>query len=605
MKNNTHPHSSLRMSPLPYMILFEMLYKFFLWALIRPLFELILNIALTISGFQIAFNDFMLDFLLTPAGIITALTWIALASILTYWEFAVLITLSGYSLDETRPSLRFLLRETMTSLRNLLHPSTLLFCVYVLGLLPLVESGFSSSLLPGYSIPNFITGELRKGPWGEWVLHAASALVFVIFLASLLVLPVMVLQKRSFGKAFLRSLRFTWQNWKRMLKAYAGFLLLSLISGIPQLVFQQIYGTTSVPLMKIVSVFGLSWSGIAQILLLLLSSAAQVVLLPLLLHLLVRQYALAGGEIELTMPDAAQEASPSTFQTFSRIKIPSVPRWLRWVAVGIVVITLGVSLIQIFNNPPGLHPPIVVGHRGSAYGVENTLEAMQGAIDSGADYTEVDILLSADGVPMVIHDSNLSRLAGENLNVHDLTAEELRQFTLMQNGYTGTIPTLEEAILYCQGKIGLAVEIKLHGHEQGDVVEKTMSILQKYDFVEEYIFVSLDYSLVERIKTHFPEAFVGYSVFGNVGALNPSVLRTMEIDFIVIEESMVSKANLYDLRSAWLPVYVWTVNSALDMQRYLELGVNGLVTDHPDVGMQMVEEYSRSSDVVYLDENEW
>ena len=72
---------------------------------------------------------------------------------------------------------------------------------------------------------------------------------------------------------------------------------------------------------------------------------------------------------------------------------------------------------DVFASPPVLHAPIAIGHRGSRAGVENTLESVQGAIDGGADYAEIDILLSGDGVPMVIHDANLARLTGENVNV--------------------------------------------------------------------------------------------------------------------------------------------------------------------------------------------
>lgn len=80
--------------------------------------------------------------------------------------------------------------------------------------------------------------------------------------------------------------------------------------------------------------------------------------------------------------------------------------WAALVFVALWIIT------DIFTVPPGLHAPIAVGHRGSAQGVENTVEAVQGAIDAGADYAEIDVLLSKDNVPMVIHDADLSRLAG-------------------------------------------------------------------------------------------------------------------------------------------------------------------------------------------------
>ena len=84
---------------------------------------------------------------------------------------------------------------------------------------------------------------------------------------------------------------------------------------------------------------------------------------------------------------------------------------------------------RVFAAPPVLHAPIAIGHRGSLEGVENTLESVQGAIDAGADYAEIDILLSKDSIPMVIHDTNLSRLTGDSRNVYELTAAEPVSYT--------------------------------------------------------------------------------------------------------------------------------------------------------------------------------
>lgn len=606
MKNKGEKGSSLKTAGLTAMILFELLYKVFIWVVVKPVFRFILGITLTVSGYQLAFNDFMLGFLFTVPGVIAAACLLALSSALTYIEFAALITLSGYGLRGKSPSPRFLLRETKASLLNLVHPSSIAFCLYVLGMLPIVDMGFSTSLLPGYSIPNFITGELGKTTWGKYLLLAFAALLFLLFLASLFTMPVMVLQKCSFGKAFLRGLRFARRCGKRVLGTYAGYLLLwGLLMGIPQMIFQRVFGTAAATMGKIVSVFGFSWQGVVLMALLLLSGVARLIMLPLLLHFLVGRYNDVVGEDVLPAIPIGLESAPFSLKSLSGIRMPNPPRQVKWIAGIVAVLLLGLGALRILNNPPALHPPIVVGHRGSAYGVENTLEALQGSIDAGADYAEIDILLSADGIPMVIHDSNLNRLAGDGRNVYDLTALELQQLTLTQNGYTGKIPTLDEVAQFCLGKIQLAVEIKLHGHEQGDVVEKTMVTLQEYGILESSIFISLDYPLVEDINTRYPQANAGYCVYGNVGGLNPSVLRSMMIDFVVIEESMVNSASLFNFRSAWLPVYVWTVNDPANMRQYLDLGINGFVTDYPDIGVQVINEYNDVSNTIYLDEAEW
>ena len=63
---------------------------------------------------------------------------------------------------------------------------------------------------------------------------------------------------------------------------------------------------------------------------------------------------------------------------------------------------------------------------------------------------------------MVIHDENLKRLSGENVNVYDLTAAQLSKISLSQNDMTAKISTLNEVIYYSRGKLDLLIELKLH-----------------------------------------------------------------------------------------------------------------------------------------------
>ena len=81
------------------------------------------------------------------------------------------------------------------------------------------------------------------------------------------------------------------------------------------------------------------------------------------------------------------------------------------------------------------HQPWAIGHRGSAYAIENTIEAVRQAAIAHADYAEIDVQLSADGIPVVYHDPTLTRLSGVNKKVEELTAEQLLQGLTNLTGY--------------------------------------------------------------------------------------------------------------------------------------------------------------------------
>lgn len=154
---------------------------------------------------------------------------------------------------------------------------------------------------------------------------------------------------------------------------------------------------------------------------------------------------------------------------WARFKAAVRARWAkrRWKAAAAAVCALlaGYLVINCYQ-PPLLHAPIVMGHRGSIYGVENTLPAVEAAADMGADYAEVDIQLTADGVPVAFHDGSLLRLAGRMESVSALTWEELRALPLHDaSSYqdTGYIASLEELIRFCQADesgMGLLIELK-------------------------------------------------------------------------------------------------------------------------------------------------
>ena len=91
-------------------------------------------------------------------------------------------------------------------------------------------------------------------------------------------------------------------------------------------------------------------------------------------------------------------------------------------------------MYQYAHTPPAVHQPLSIGHRGSDLGVENTLKAVEGAIESGADYAEVDIQLTKDLVPVAAHDDSLSRMAGQSDSINELTLKELQSIPLSQYG---------------------------------------------------------------------------------------------------------------------------------------------------------------------------
>src|SRR5262249_23806418 len=128
----------------------------------------------------------------------------------------------------------------------------------------------------------------------------------------------------------------------------------------------------------------------------------------------------------------------------------------------------------------------VTAHRGhSRAAPENTLSAIRKAIASGADYAEVDVQQTADGVVVLLHDSDLKRWAGDPRRVGELPFDEVRKLDVgnwFGPAFVGErVPTLAEVIGLYRGRIKLNVELKVYGPDQRLALE-VARLLREHDF---------------------------------------------------------------------------------------------------------------------------
>ena len=147
--------------------------------------------------------------------------------------------------------------------------------------------------------------------------------------------------------------------------------------------------------------------------------------------------------------------------------------------------------------------PIVFAHRGaSAIRFENTMKAFEKAVEQGADGIELDVQVTEDGVPIVIHDADLVRLAGVRQMISSLTSTEIAdirvggKYTRLVNGHR--IPTLIEVVAFCEKHhLALNVELKETVSARPEFVER---IVDSISYLDNIHISSFDYHLLEKVK---------------------------------------------------------------------------------------------------------
>lgn len=107
------------------------------------------------------------------------------------------------------------------------------------------------------------------------------------------------------------------------------------------------------------------------------------------------------------------------------------------------------------------------------------------------------------------------------------------------------------------------------------------------------MFMSLDYTCLMPILDKHPEWWVGYCAFSTTGNIDDSMWR-YGVDFLAVEELLVTNRLVTQAREQELPVYVWSVYDSEKMQQYLEMGVPGLISDYPEEAVMVVNAYRES-----------
>ncbi len=595
---------------------FEAVCKLLTICLVYPLLHGVYRIYAASEGLN--FNGGVASAFSSPAGVVVLLVVAVGAVAFVFWELSTVVRIVVL----TRQGQKFAWRELwwgslwgLGALRGWSLPTSALF---YLGALPLAGFGYVNSLLPTLSVPEFIFSELRRyGTLGMAAMILLPALGYLLAAALVFVPLSMALCRRTFFQAAQESLLAWGRSFRREGRwsgrgfAVLGALLLwlALFTRVA-----QYWRRNRLGLVDFDAAFfrNLLYSEAFRIdfaywvVRAVLDTAAMALFIRVLL-------AVADPEKQLrVLPNPTWQGDAAVLagvlrRQLGRLRRWVLARWKRWgVRVTAVALYLGLAAWMLAGSPPPqlLHPPVVIGHRGCIYETENTLAAVRAAGDYGAQYAEIDVQLSADGVPVVLHDGNLWRLAGENRNVADLTAEELTSLPLLPTGYGQAgehIPTLEQVlqlVAESSGQLGLLVELKPEGGNGAALTKAVQQAVEQSGVGESLLFMSQDYPSVAALQQAHPEWWVGYCAYASSGDLDEGVWQ-YEIDFLAVEESMVTNRLTRLARSQCLPLYVWSVYDSDRMLQYLQMGVTGLITDFPDIAREVVDSYLAASRHTY------
>jgi glycerophosphoryl diester phosphodiesterase len=271
-------------------------------------------------------------------------------------------------------------------------------------------------------------------------------------------------------------------------------------------------------------------------------------------------------------------------------------------------------LVVIRVEPVREHPlfmtapahPLVIAHRGGMYlWPENTVHAFEQAVALGADMLELDLRTTADHVIVVLHDPTVDRTTDGTGAVRELTVERLKALDaayrwspLEGQGfpYRGqglTVPTLEEVFEAVPGA-RFNLEIK---QTEPTLVPRLCEMIRRFRAQNRVLVASFQDDAVREFRRACPEvatsatpnearAFVALKLLPGTPYVPPA--KALQVPERLGSLPVLTRSLVRSAHTANLQVHAFTINDADDMQRLITLGVDGIVTDRPDLMLKLL-----------------
>jgi glycerophosphoryl diester phosphodiesterase len=222
--------------------------------------------------------------------------------------------------------------------------------------------------------------------------------------------------------------------------------------------------------------------------------------------------------------------------------------------------------------------PLIIAHRGfSGRYPENTLASVRAALQLGVDFVEIDVQETADGELIVFHDYRLNRICGVRGRVRDKTLAVIQKANPQ-------VPTLRQVLQLCRGKTHVLIEIKGAGPRRvaKEIYETRM---------EKQVIV---FSLSIRRMKEFAAVSPHVPRFGLVARRLPLAvarLKSVGMEGIGLSRRLVrSRRMVQKIHKRGWKLFVWTVNREAEMKKLAGWGVDGLITNHPDMAKSCLAE---------------
>lgn len=565
------------------LILFEILWKLVTLLVIAPACAGLIQLAIHLAKLKYLTTSNLLQFLRSPWTILLLAVLLLLAALYTLFEIAAVCTCFRQSrFQKVRTTLGRMVRSGLQSVLHFFRGGGPFLVLHLLVLIPLMQFSATSGIFTAMGIPDFLAYYMTKK---EFLLPIYVVAIILCCLLSVrwVFSSVLFTQNQcSYRSARATSVQLVrgrfWQTFFSVLVwnccYFAALLVFLCLITVVVLMVIRATGSDDLIMSQAMRILKL----LIQIVLWSFSFFATPICMAHLTALLEKRC--------VQMPEVVlPEPIP-----LSRSAKPFRRSTAVLTACCFTVAALGLNLSYVYSVFTGkanfrlalFQNPTVMAHRGlSADAPENTLYAFSDAISVGADFIELDVQQTRDGVLVVMHDSNLKRTTGVNKDIWDVDYADIQNLdagSWFDPAYANArIPTLEETLQFVDKRAKLNIEIKPTKHGPDTLEQDVAELITRYQYTDACYVTSFSYGSLKKVKEANPEIRTGYLMsvaYGQFYSLKYA--DAFSLNKVFVTSQVVNAAHQQGKQ-----IFAWTVNSMSEVRSLCNLHVDSIITDDP------------------------
>lgn len=565
------------------LILFEILWKLVTLLVIAPACAGLIQLAIHLAKLKYLTTSNLLQFLRSPWTILLLAVLLLLAALYTLFEIAAVCTCFRQSrFQKVCTTLGRMVRSGLQSVLHFFRGGGPFLVLHLLVLIPLMQFSATSGIFTAMGIPDFLAYYMTKK---EFLLPIYVAAIILCCLLSVrwVFSSVLFTQNQcSYRSARATSVQLVrgrfWQTFFSVLVwnccYFAALLVFLCMITVVVLMVIRATGSNDLIMSQAMRILKL----LIQIVLWSFSFFATPICMAHLTALLEKRC--------VQMPEVVlPEPVP-----LSRSAKPFRRSTAVLTACCFTVAALGLNLSYVYSVFTGkanfrlalFQNPTVMAHRGlSVDAPENTLYAFSDAISVGADFIELDVQQTRDGVLVVMHDSNLKRTTGVNKDIWDVDYADIQNLdagSWFDPAYANArIPTLEETLQFVDKRAKLNIEIKPTKHGSDTLEQDVAELITRYQYTDACYVTSFSYGSLKKVKEANPEIRTGYLMsvaYGQFYSLKYA--DAFSLNKVFVTSQVVNAAHQQGKQ-----IFAWTVNSMSEVRSLCNLHVDSIITDDP------------------------